>query len=123
MPKYQVGTQKQFGLYKAFPILLRPFESVSMDFMMYLLEWKGMDAIFVVVNRSKLAKFVLIQTNPTMAGMAKLLFDVWVKHNNMLEVIVNDQDVKFMSKFWILLTKIVRIKLKFSIFFHSHIDG
>jgi hypothetical protein len=122
VPKYQVGTQKQFGLYRAFPNLLRPFENVSMDFMTYLLEWEGMDAIFVVVNRPKLTKFVLIQTNPTMARMVKLLFDVWVRHNNMLEVIVNDQDVKFISKFRILLIKIVRIKLKFSIFFHLQID-
>ncbi len=105
VPKYQVGTQKQFGLYKAFPNLLRPFENVSMDFMTYLLEWEGMDAIFVVVNRSKLTKFVPIQTNPTMVGMAKLLFDVWVRRNNMLEVTMSDQDVKFVSKFRILLIK------------------
>jgi hypothetical protein len=94
-----------------------------MDFMTYLLEWEQIDAIFVVVNKSKLAKFVPIQTNPTMAGMMKLLVDMWVRHNNMLEVIVSDWDVKFMSKFWIILIKFLKIKLKFSIVFHSQIDG
>jgi hypothetical protein len=123
MPKYQVGTQKKIGSYKAFPILSRPFESISIDFMTYFLEWEGTDAIFVVVDRSKLAKFVSIQTNLTMAGTVKLLFNMWVRHNDMLEVIVSDRDVKFMSKFWILSIEIVRIKLKFSVVYHLQIDG
>ncbi len=70
-----------------------------------------------------MAKFVSIQTNPTMVGIVKLLFDMWERHNNMLEVIVSDRDVKFMSKFWILSIKIVKIKLKFSIVCHLQIDG
>jgi hypothetical protein len=102
---------KKIGSYKAFPILSRPFESVLIDFMTYLLEWEGTYAIFLVVNKSKLAKFVPIQTNPTMARTMKLLFDMWVRHNNMLEVIVSDWDVKFMPKFWILLINFLRIKL------------
>lgn len=53
----------------------------------------------------------------------KLLFDKWVKHNNMLEVIVSDWDVKFMSKFWILLINFLKIKLKFDIVCHLKIDG
>jgi hypothetical protein len=59
-----------------------------MDFMTCLLEWEGMDAIFVVVNRFlKLIKFALTQTNAMVAGMTKLFFDMWVWNKGMPEVI------------------------------------
>ncbi len=103
--------KKKFELYRRLPIPLNPFESVSMDFMTCLLEWEGTDAIFVVVNKfSKLAKFVSTQTNTTMARIAKLFFNMWVWHNGMSEVIVNDRDVKFMLKFFTLLMKKVGTK-------------
>jgi hypothetical protein len=62
-----------------------------MDFMTCLPKWERMDAIFVVVDRfSKLVKFALIKINTTVIRMAKLFFDMWVQHNGMLEVIIND---------------------------------
>jgi hypothetical protein len=83
-------------LYRPLPIPLSPFESVSMDFMTCLLEWEGTNAIFVVVDKfSKLMKFALTQTNTITMGMTKLFFEMWVQHNGMLEVIMNDWDVKF----------------------------
>jgi hypothetical protein len=61
-----------------------------------LLEWEGIDAIFVVVDKfSKLMKFAPTQTNTTTMGTTKLFFDMWVHHNGMLKVIMNDRDVKF----------------------------
>jgi hypothetical protein len=105
--------QKIFELCKPVPIPLGPFENVSMDFMTCLLKWEGMDDIFVVVDMfSKLTKFTLTHTNATMAGTTKLFFDMWVRHNGMSKVIVNDRDVKFMSKFWMLLMKKAKKKLK-----------
>jgi hypothetical protein len=59
--------------------------------MICLAEWKGTDAIFVVVDRFlKLAKFALTQTNTTTVGTSKLFFDMWVRHNGMPKVIVSD---------------------------------
>jgi hypothetical protein len=40
-------------------------------------------------------KFALTQTNTTTMGMAKLFLNMWVKHNGMFKVIMNDRDVKF----------------------------
>jgi hypothetical protein len=52
--------KKKFKLYRPFPIPSSPFENVRMDFMTCLLEWEGIDAIFVVVDMfSKLVKFAL----------------------------------------------------------------
>jgi hypothetical protein len=79
-----------------------------------------MDTIFVVVDRFlKVVKFALTQTNTTTSRTMKLFFDMCVQHNGMMEVIVNDQDVKFTSKFWTLLMKKVGTKLKFSNIIHS----
>ncbi len=45
----------------------------------------------MVVDRLfKLVKFALIQTNIIAARMTKLFFNMWVHHNGMMEVIVND---------------------------------
>jgi hypothetical protein len=113
-----------FGLYKPFLIPSGPFESISMDFMTCLLEWEGTNAIFVVVDMLwKLVKFVPTQTNATVARTRKLFLDMWVWHNGMPKVIVSDHDVKFMSKFWMLLMKKAGAKLKFNIAFYPQIDG
>ncbi len=62
-------------------------------------EWKGTYAIFVVVDMfSKWAKFAMTQINAIVEGMAKLLFDMWVQHNGIPEVIVNNRDVKIHVK-------------------------
>jgi len=68
----------------------------------------------------KLTKFALTQTNTIATRMMKLFFDMWVQHSGMMEVIVNDRDVKFTSTFWMLLMKKMGTKLKFnSTIFHS----
>jgi hypothetical protein len=78
----------------------------------------------VVVDRfSKLVKFGPTQTNAMVTRMTKLFFDMWVRHNGMPKVIVNDWDVKFTSEFWTLLMKKTRTKLKFNTIFHPEIDG
>jgi hypothetical protein len=87
-------------------------------------KWEGMDAIFVVVDRFfQLTKFRSTHTNTSVAGMQKLFFGMWVQHNGMPEVIVSDWDVEFMSKFWMLLMKMARRKLKFNTAFHPQTNG
>jgi hypothetical protein len=60
---------------------------------------EGDFALFMMVDMfSKLAKFALTQINAIVAGMAKLFFDMWVQHNGILEVIVNNRNVKIHVK-------------------------
>jgi hypothetical protein len=40
----------------------------------------------------------MTQINAIVEGMAKLLFDMWVQHNGIPEVIVNNRDVKIHVK-------------------------
>ena len=55
--------------------------------------------------------------------IAKLYFDEIVKLYGLLETIVFDRDVRFMSYFWKTLWHLVGTKLKFSTAFHPQTDG
>jgi len=92
-----------------------------MDFM----TWQGNDAILVVVvdQLSKLAKFMPTKATLMIIYMVTLFFEMWVTHNNMLEVIISDYDTKFTSNFWKVLMNKVKIMLKFNTAFHPQIDG
>jgi translation initiation factor 2 beta subunit (eIF-2beta)/eIF-5 len=93
--------KKKYGLYKPLLILSEPWESVSMDLMTPLTKWNGMDAIFVEVDRlSKLAKMASTKMIATTFDLAKLFFNVWVKHHGVPQFIVNDRDIKFTVGFW-----------------------
>jgi hypothetical protein len=74
--------KKKYGPYRPLSIPSEPWNNVSMDFMMQLLEWNGMDVILVVVNQfSKLAKIVPTNMIIMNFNSMKLLFDMWVRHH------------------------------------------
>jgi hypothetical protein len=78
-----------------------------------------MNAILVVVDQLfKLEKMAPMKTIPTIFDLAKLFFDMWVKHNKMLQFIVSDRNDKFIVGFWKHLFQKVGMKLSFSITFH-----
>jgi hypothetical protein len=59
------------------------------------------DSILVLINKfSKLAKFGPIETIVMTMEITKLILSMWVKHNGMLNVIINGHDEKFMLEFW-----------------------
>jgi hypothetical protein len=68
-------------MYTPLPTPERPWESISMDYMLGLPSTKqGNDCVFVVVDRfSKMAILVAYKKNITEEAIAKLLFEqVWV---------------------------------------------
>jgi hypothetical protein len=86
---------------------------------------RGNDAILVVVvdQLSKLAKFVPTKVTLMVIYMITLFFEMWVTHNNRLEVIMSDYDTKFASNFWKVLMNKTTIMLKLNTAFHPQIDG
>jgi hypothetical protein len=59
-----------------------------------------MDAILVVVNRlSKLEKLAPTKMIMTTFNLAKLFFDMWVRHHGMPQFIVGDRKSKFVVGF------------------------
>ncbi len=83
--------KKQAGLLQPLPIPERPWESVSMDFMVSLPPSKGFDAIMVVVDRfSKMAHFIPTKDEATVQEIGRLFFTHVFKHHGLPKDIVSD---------------------------------
>ena len=88
-------TTKKKGFYTPLPTLDRPWESISMDYMLGLpsTKWRN-DFVFLVVDLfSKMAILVSYKKRITIEATTKLFLEqVWV-HFGIPQTIVLDQDI------------------------------
>jgi transposase InsO family protein len=115
---------KPYGLLRQLPVPLRPWESISMDFIEQLPDSKGFTAILVVVDRfSKQALFIPTHDTITSAQLAELfIIHVFSKHEVPSHV-TSDQGSKFVSRFFRSLGKALNMKLHFTSGYHPEGDG
>ena len=120
----KVEQQQPGGLLEPLPTPKRPWESVSMDFIMALPKSEGFGSIMVVVDRfSKYATFIAAPTDCTAEEAAKLFLRNIVKLWGVPESIVSDRDPRFTRRFWTELFKLLGSDLDFSMSFHPQSDG
>ncbi|GBG60105.1 hypothetical protein CBR_g3349 [Chara braunii] len=95
-------TQVPLGLLKPLPILERPGESLSMDFMDALITNKsGMRHIFVIVDRfSKYARLVAMPETARTEYVIRMFKENWVRDFGLRKSIISDRDVRFTSELW-----------------------
>ena len=104
------------GLYTPLLVPNRPWQDVSIDFMLGLpYTFRKHDSILVVVDR--------FSKTSDATKIAKPYFDEIVKLYGLPKTIVSDRDVRFMSYFWKTLWHLVGTKLKFFMAFHPQTDG
>jgi hypothetical protein len=118
-------TIKKEGLYTMLPTSNRPWESISMDYMLVLPSNKhGKDYVFMVINRfSKMAIMVAYKKNITTEATAKLFFEqVWVNFG-IPKSIISDRYNRFLSAFWSSLWSMFHTKLTKTTSFHPQTNG
>ena len=95
------GTSTNVGLYQPLPVPNKPWECISMDFLVGLPRTKlGWDSIFVVVDRfSKMSCFITCETTNETNYIAHLFFKEIVRIHGLPAIIILDKDVKFMGHF------------------------
>ena len=115
---------KPYGLLEPLPVPSRPWDSISMDFIVELPEVNGKNAILVVVDRfTKMACFIACHNTVDANGTAQLFLDHVVCHHGLPTNIVSDRGSIFVSRFWKQLMHLLGIKVNLSTAYHPQTDG
>jgi len=120
----KVIRHKKFGLIELLEVPMKPWTSISVDFIVGLPKSDRYTKIWVIVERfSKIAHFIPLRTEEHIKELAlTFVKEIWHLHG-LPESIVSDRDPRFTSKFWTSLIQLLQVKLNLSTAFHPESDG
>ena len=104
-------------------VLERPWQHISVDFIIKLLVSKGYNSILVVCDRfSKMLYFVTTTEKITAKELARLFRDNMWKLHGLLKSVISDKGPQFMAGLTKKLNKMLEIEIKLSMAYHSQTD-
>jgi len=115
---------KKYGLLEPLEVPMRPWTSISMDFIVGLPKSEGYTKIWVIVEKfSKMAHLIPLKTQEHIKELALIfLTEIWPLHG-LPETIISERDTRFTSNFWMSLMQLLQVKLNISTTFHPETDG
>ena len=117
-------TRKPAGLLCPLPVPYRPWEDLSMDFIVGLPSYRGYTCIFVMVDRfSKGLHVGMLTTKHTAKKVAELFTTMVTRLHGLPRSIISDRDPLFVSKFWKELFTHSGTKLRLNSSYHPQTDG
>lgn len=120
--KYE--TKKMAGLLCHLLVPFRPWEDLSLDFIVGLPPFCGYIAILEVVDWfSKGIHMGMLPTHHTPHSFAILFMDIVGKIHGMPQSLVLDIDPLFISRFWQELFRLNETTLRMSFVYHPQTDG
>lgn len=106
------------------PIPSRPYQSISMDFIVNLPWSNGFNAIHVVVDRlTKHASFTPTTTGLNAEGFADLFMRRIVCRFGLPDSIITDRDPRWTSEFWLGIAKFLNTRMSLSSSHHPQHNG
>lgn len=117
------STSKPMGLLQPLPIPTRPWEELTMDFIVGLPPSHGYTAIFVIVDRlTKGVHFAALKPKFTARTVADQFVATIVKLHGFPLHIISDRDPIFFSSFWLGIMHNSGTKLHYSSAYHPQTD-
>jgi len=122
--KVKTTNFNKFGYLIPNPIPCRPYQSLSMDFIVNLPWSNGFNAIFVVVDwLAKQGSFIPCTTGLTAEEFAELFVKYIMCRFGLPDSIITDRDPHWMSGFWRGVTYFLKTKMSLSSVHHPQHDG
>jgi len=118
------GHRKPYGELQPLEIATKPWQSISMDFVVKLPKSEKFDSILVVVDRmTKMAHFIACNETITSNELAVLVRkEIFSKHGLPIDI-VSDRGAPYVSKLWRTFLTIQGIKSNLSTSYHPETDG
>ena len=106
------------------PIPDTPWDTISVDFIMELLESNGQDSIMVVVDSvTKRSHFMsMVMTISSIRAAQLYIWHVW-KHHRLPKRVVSDRGLQFVAEFTREIYRLLGIKLAATMAYHPQGDG
>ena len=120
----KVEKQKLVGMLDPSPVPTRPWENISLDFIVGLSKISDLGSILVVIDCfSKYVTFIPAQKYCTTEDTTRHIFKNVAKYWGVPQSIINDRDPRFTRSFWKKLFKILGSQLNISFTYHPSTDG